>query len=328
MISEDLWTLLPDDLPPNFPSWVEWFGGQSNFSQREFRSYAWAMFLIEASNPFRFIDQEGRRAYADVSAGFIPFDLRDERGPRARLRDVSRSVRIKDMGYTFGLVVGVDPAIWERFASPNVPTTITGDPRVQGFPLVIEPREVQVSSPPDPVGARASCYVAPQMNKRFYGPKWSAGIVMARHSLANLGFNLGTIVNMTDGGNYPVCDVDADTTIDAAIVDCGSLPPGAIPLPITTAVAPGSTVRLHLNSGATNASVLRVHDHPHYFGNAIAHRIFTDTHGKVGDSGCIVTDVNTHHAAGTYIGNTNAPYEGLVQSFRQISKYFEVDLFM
>lgn len=330
MLPEEAWSLVPDRPPPDMPPWIERFAGASKFSRREFLSYAWAMRLIEIANVIALPgDRVGQPRYVDVSAGFIPIDATEE-GPRTSPRAAQAQIlkprlRIGDIAYVFGVVAGVDRQWFASNTPVDIPSLSAG-PDALPFPLIVEPRVVYLDSPPDPVGAKASCFVTPQINKRFFGPTWNAGIVIARHSLQNLGFNLGAQVSMTNGQAYPVCDIDASTNIDAAIVDCGTLPAGTTSLPITPALAPGSTVHLHLNAGVTNGSVLRVHDHPHYYGNLIAHRVFTDTHGQLHDSGSLVTDATTGHAAGTYIGHTNIPQEGFVQSFRQISKYFEVDL--
>ena len=67
-------------------------------------------------------------------------------------------------------------------------------------------------------------------------------------------------------------------------------------------------------------------DDSHYFGNLVAHRVFIDSHGVQGDSGALVTSA-AMDAIGLYIGKTGgAVSEGLLQSMRQVSEYFEVDL--
>jgi hypothetical protein len=69
-------------------------------------------------------------------------------------------------------------------------------------------------------------------------------------------------------------------------------------------------------------------DDPNYFGNMVAHRAFLDKYGVSGDSGALVTEQSTGDAVGVYIGQTaGPPIEGLVQLMRQVTKYFEIELY-
>jgi hypothetical protein len=126
----------------------------------------------------------------------------------------------------------------------------------------------------------------------------------------------------------PVVDIDTGaSTIDAAILDCGSLPAYVSSLPLAPAVAPGCAVDVITSGAPFNATVLTINDHPSYFGNLVAHRVFVDAVGASGDSGSLVVTRNPRHAVGLYMGSTggHSP-EGLVQSMRQVVQYFDVDL--
>ena len=147
--------------------------------------------------------------------------------------------------------------------------------------------------------------------------------------LAPLGYSVGNVVSMNSGISMSVVDVDTSaSTIDAAILDCGSIPASVSSLPIAPAIAPGSLVDVMAPAITFSAQVLRINDHPSYFGNMIAHRVFVDTIGTSGDSGSLVLQANPKNAVGLYMGSTGGPTpEGLVQSMRQVVQYFDIDIY-
>jgi len=129
---------------------------------------------------------------------------------------------------------------------------------------------------------------------------------------------------MASGISFPVVDIDDGTTIDAAILDCGIVPASALPLRLAPAVPPGASVNVRTSSGGFSAQVLRINDHPCYYGNMVAHRVFLDTVSSKGNSGSLVTRIPHGDAAGVYMGSTGGSVpEGLAQSMRQVVKYFE-----
>jgi hypothetical protein len=174
-------------------------------------------------------------------------------------------------------------------------------------------------------------YVRTRSGKRYYsGTKYTDGILIARHVLVPNYTTAGSNVPMATApaSTVKVGDIDAGTTIDAAILDtgAGSNPPGLNALSLVAAVAPGLRVNVTGSVTTFSADVLRVMDDPNYFGNMVAHRAFIDAYGKRGDSGALTSD-QTGNAVGLYIGVTKTP-EGIVQLMRQVTTYFEIDLYL
>lgn len=135
---------------------------------------------------------------------------------------------------------------------------------------------------------------------------------------------------MSSGAQMQLVDVDQfATTIDAAILDCGTIPAASAPLALAAAVAPGTKVTVRALASAFSTDVLRISDHPSYFGNMVAHRCFTDNYGVSGDSGSLVSTHALQQAVGVYMGSTppGPSAEGIVQSMRQVVAYFDVDLY-
>ncbi|HEX7152218.1 MAG TPA: hypothetical protein VF618_12090 [Thermoanaerobaculia bacterium] len=342
MIPDQAWEVVPPNLPTDVRPWVLRFAEQAELGPRETRSYAWSMHLLGRLNDQAITTaitgvlttEQGPRQVeiTDVTAGFIPFE-RLVHNPKRSLRGARMELAVPTAdsdgrSFTFGIVIGITPPeeTDERRAGEDVvPSQVVS---IDGFPVVVEYRRIDYTAPPNPVGATATCFAKPRANKRFFGPTWSAGVVIARHSLKKLGFSTGIAVPMTSGTSYAVVDIDSSTTIDAAILDCGTMPPHARPLTIAAAVASGANVNVRTVTSNFSAQVLRINDHPSYYGNLIAHRLFLDTVGVKGDSGSLVVRSPHGDSAGLYMGNTGgAVPEGLVQSMRQISNYFEVDLF-
>jgi len=342
MIPDQAWDLLTTDLPTELEPWVLRFAEAATFSERERRSYAWSMHLLSrlsgqavttAVMGVLTTEQPGRMPeVTDITAGFIPYEQGAGGGARslreARMEIAVPFVEANNLRYAFGVVIGITPpedSSDEVNEEKQTPSQVVS---IDNYPVVVEYRRVRYSAPPNPNGATAACYAKPRASKRFFGPTWTDGIVIARHSLKNLGFSTGVSVPMANGGSCLVTDIDTSTTIDAVILNCGAVPSHTSTLSLATAVAPGSNVDVRTASRTFSAQVLRVNDHPSYYGNLIAHRLFLDTIGTPGDSGSLV--IRTPHAdsAGLYMGHTggSAP-EGLVQSMRQIVHYFDVDLF-
>jgi hypothetical protein len=136
---------------------------------------------------------------------------------------------------------------------------------------------------------------------------------------------------MQVGPALPVIDIDSTaSTIDAAVLDgrTAPIPATAKQIPLYPAVAPGTNVTVCGAHTQFSADVLRVMDDPSYFGNMVAHRAVLDQYGVHGDSGALVREATSQDAVGLYIGKIpGPPAEGLVQLMRQVTKYFDVDLF-
>jgi hypothetical protein len=341
VIPDAAWTAVPPDDPPDVPRWVEGVARAAELSDRERHAYKWAIHLLSrltgqvtstaimgllSTRP----ELPASAAVVDVSAGFIPHSPTTGSSPRtsrdARLQFDAPSVAVGGLRYSFGLVVGVAAPVETslELSRDTLPSQVVS---VSGLPVVAEFREVILNAPPNPAGTTSACYAQPRSSKRFYGPSWSAGVVVARHSLSSVGFAAGALVPMASGASLPVVDIDDGTTIDAAILDLGSLPPGASSIKLAPAVAPGSSVSIRTASAPFAAQVLRINDHPSYFGNLIAHRLFVDTVGTIGDSGSHMTRSPHGDSAGVYVGTTGGSVpEGIAQSMRQVVQYFDVDL--
>ena len=351
MIPAAAWSLVAE--PGPVPDWVHHVARQARFEQPQYAAYLTAMRLLEslswqdlsqAITNFIAGLRDSRLEKAtpnidDVSAGFIRYGL-EPAYPQSmlRARQMSHSddvVQSDNERWTFGVVIGISfpglglvgtPSSDELGDWPLPLHVVLGH-----YPVLVELRELRFGAPPTPSGVSSSCYVKPRSSKRFYGPTYQAGILTARHVLSSLGYAYGTSVPMNTGSPLSLVDVDpAATTIDAAILDCGTLPSSANVLPLASAVAPGTKVEIRTPSSLIAADVLRVHDHPKYFGNMVAHRLFTDNFGASGDSGSLVRTVaSPNEAAGVYMGTTppGPSCEGLAQSMRQIAAYFDVDLY-
>jgi hypothetical protein len=348
MIPEEAWQILPSGSPLELAPWVQAAIAQANLSERQARAYAWAHHILASSrDALAFWAFENLTE--DLTAGFIRFGKsEDEREklvksvwgkepppfPHVITKDGER--------WSFGIVIGIRPSAILPLPSiqpvPSLPPTppILPLPSIQhaagiAFPVIFEFRSIQYNAPPHPVGnATSTCYVRPRSGKHYYGGSvWTEGILVARHVLANAGVaNTGAIVTMdtTPPSNMQVVDIDAATTIDAAILDSGtnSIPATANPSTIISAVAPGQKVTVRGKNNTFSADVIRVMDDPSYFGNMVAHRAFMDTSGVAGDSGAIA-ELSSGEIVGLYIGAAPSANEGLLQLMNQVCKYFEVD---
>jgi hypothetical protein len=363
MIPEAAWNLVPEVFPTDTDPWVLLAIHQTALSERQARAYAWAHTMLRSvrdSEPPRivpglqdYLSRRGNYRIADITAGFIPFgEIEDmtRSGTRqsifqqgfhlgSRLPDIGFWAMDEGRRWSFGVVIGVESTIDNRYPEDRSPPpdlsnfgrTIRGAGPT--FLVVVERREVAYDAPPNPVGsATSACYVRPRPGKHYYnGVLWTEGILTARHVLVPTATAPGTQVTMasTPPTQTTVADIDAATTIDAVILDSGvnSIPQNAMPLSLVSAVAPGLQVTVHGAQTQFTADILRVMDDPVYFGNMVAHRAFIDAYGSRGDSGALASGPN-REAVGIYIGKDGGPREGLLQLMRQVTKYFEVDLYL
>ena len=343
MIPDQAWQLVPDNLPVEIEPWVTNFAARAEFTPRETAAYVWATHLLRQLNGqvistavLGLLIPSGEPTeyeIIDISAGFIPYSKSGGSGsttPRElRLAYPVPSVAADDYNYSFGVVIGLRLLVAKTKEEPRVTPDLSQLVALSGgFPVVAEYRQVLESAPPHPTGVTSACYAKPRSSKRFAGPLWNGGILIARHVLGNLGFSPGTLVPMRSGALLTVADIDAATTIDAAILDCGTVPTGSAPLALAPAVSVGTTVQIRTVGGGFSAQVLRIYEHQSYYGNMMSHRLFTDAVGVPGDSGSLVTRASHLDAAGLYMGSTQgSPPEGIVQSMRQVVQYFDLDLF-
>ncbi len=355
-MDEIAWRAVPEEPPPGVEPWVEYALRDVRLERRIVLAYLWANWLLKKlSDSPSLIDTAiegavvGDYEIADISAGFISLEtsydlLQPNRGRYLESVSNTRYWVLSSDGalvWTFGVVLGVRP----RFPLDAREGRLTVLPRLrdyvdlEGFPVICDVRLeepggegaiVEYHAPVNPAGAATSaCYVKPRAGKRFYGPAWSEGILIARHVLGGSP-TMGTLVRMQTGHTMSVADVDSATTIDAAVLDAGAgaISAGASPMPIYPAIAPGITVHVAGSHTTFTATVLRVMDDPKYFGNASAHRAFLDGYGVSGDSGALVTEQTTGDAVGVYIARIpGPPDEGMVQLMRQVTKYFEIELY-
>lgn len=343
MIPEQAWELVPNEMPGDIEKWVISFAGAAELSERERRAYAWANYLLSRvdgrvistavlgllipnGNPDKYV-------LADISAGFIPFPkavmgLSNTTPRQARMGHGVRFVEADESNYAFGVVIGVQSVARSSEDNAETSAELSQMVSIDNFPVVAEYRRIVEGAPPHPIGVVSACYAKPRSSKRFIGPPWANGVVIARHVLGSLGFSTGTMVPMRTGLSIPVVDIDGTTTIDAAILDCATIPHGTSPLALTAAVAPGTNVDIRTATGKFSAQALRIYEDPHYYGNRMSHRVFIDNVGISGDSGSLVARTSHLDAVGLYMGSAGgSPPEGLVQSMRQVVQYFDVDLF-
>lgn len=329
MLDPRLWGLLPPGPPPRLGPELRDGLGEDGFEPLPLRAYLWTHFLLAEVAEGRALSRALRTAFrgdvrladiADVSAGFIPFEPGSGDARARACRNVPH-LFLGERSWCFGVVVGVDlQRAGERVGEDREPASTI---LVAGFPVVCEPRRIVEHAPPNPAGAATSaCYARPRASAA-----WSEGIVTARHVLTGIGAAVGTAIPMSGGGSMPIADIDPATTIDAAILDggAGTIPAAASRLRVGRA-APGSTVAVRGARTRFSPNVLRVMDDSRYFGNMVAHRTFLDAHGRRGDSGALVT--RGSDGVGIYMGDTGgSPAEGLVQLLRQVTRYFDIDLY-
>jgi hypothetical protein len=342
MIPDEAWNLVPKERPADVEPWIVRFAEAAKFEEREERSYIWAMYLLSQltgqalstaiTGVLRPNDFGRNLQLMDITAGFIQLAGRNESGRRSlREARIDPKMPLADGGdtrYTFGVLIGIEPPEGFEENTGEEGQTPSQFVSIANFPVVVEYRRINYSAPLNPIGATATCYAKPRASKRYWGPAWSDGIVIARHSLKSLGFATGISVPMSGGNWFTVVDIDSGTTIDAAIVDCLLVPASASALSLAPGVAPGMKVDIRTASHTFSADVLLVNDHPTYYGSLMAHRFFLNGVGVTGDSGSLVTTSGHGDSVGLYIGSTGGSKpEGLVQSMRQIVHYFDVDLF-
>lgn len=347
------WTVVPPNDPPEVEAWVANAISESMLQEPHRRAFLWANWLLRkaASDQLSTVNSAVKGAFtgdsliADITAGFIPVAPQTKRDAYlSRMTRYERRTNFLDASgvfWTFGLVVGVRPVPpdqkgAEPLAQLAAPTQVHD---LDGFPVMCEQRldsEIEAKAtafhaPVHPSGAATStCYVRPASGKRYYGRQWSEGILIARHVLGHLTYP-GAQVLMQSGATLQVVDIDSNaTTIDAAILDTGrgGIPSGTNPVAVHPAIAPGIDVNVAGAQTQFSATVLRVMDDPKYFGNMIAHRAVLDYYGILGDSGALVTEQLTGQAVGLYVGLLpGVPAEGLVQLMRQVTTYFQTELY-
>ena len=343
MIHENAWQLLPDELPPDLPMWINPALDAGRVEDQRLRlAYGWAHKLLSQINEGVIntvltggIGGTTIFEITDISAGFIPFreGVPDEPGSREQHLAVHANapeVYGDDFKYSFGVIIGISGV-----ASSDDDITFISEPAAfvtlyDRFPVILERRMVEDAQPIHPAGnATSTCFVKPQAIKRYYCGTWMEGILVARHVLHALGTSLGTYVSMENGKMSTIVEIDRSASIDAAILDAtpmGGIPTTASPIVPPSAMPPGTKVTVRGRYGSFNADILRVMDDSRYFGNLVAHRIFIDAHGVKGDSGALAT-TSSNDAVGLYIGKIGgAVSEGLLQSMRQVCEYFQIDL--
>jgi hypothetical protein len=221
VIPDVAWELLPVGYPLDMPRWIEGLAKAAEFGERESRAYAWAMHLI-ARLSYQAITtavmgivnaRPWPMRIQDISAGFIPYQPKREGTAQslreARMQWTKRSIDAGGTNYSFGVVLGISVAGRDFEPKRIVEFSSSQIVDIDEFPVVVEFRQIVNSSPPHPSGATSACYAQPRRSKRFFGPVWSDGIVIARHVLAALGFSTGVSVPMVSGSSFAVVDIDS-----------------------------------------------------------------------------------------------------------------------
>lgn len=331
MIPELAWNLIPEKIEA--PEWALRVAEKSNLEGRQLRAYLFATELIsdfldgnkEKGYPFGLIPEKFR--VVDISAGFIP-----NYSKRGR-QDIDNSM---DENYAFGLVIGVDVdhfeeinyTFGERLETIKVIFNIT-------YPIIIEPRKIEYHNKPNinsPSTAVSSCFVKPKSGKTFYyNNQWKSGILSVRHAFAPY-YQLGTNVFLSDGTQSSIVEIDQfSSNIDAAVIEYTNLPSNLKPISLAGPVAPGDNITVQTSSNIFNATVLRIFEHPSSDSYLLGNRIFIDNTGVKGDSGSLATKKsgNSDKAVGVYIGCLKIyPDEGILQSMRQITNAFELEIYI
>jgi hypothetical protein len=325
MIPEVAWDLIPEKIEA--PEWALRIAEKSNLEGRQLRAYLFATELIS-----NFLDRFEERNYllthyferfrvVDISAGFIP------NYTQRRKQDIDFS---KYENFAFGLVIGVDVDYYEE---NNYPFGEFGGRGIT--PFILEPRKIEYHNQPNitsPSSAVSSCFVKAKSGKTFYyNNPWTSGILSVRHAFGP-NYQLGTNVLLSDGTQSTVVEIDQySSNIDAAIIDYKNLPINLAPITLATPVAPGDNITVKTSSSQFNATVLRIFEHPSSYSSLFGHRIFIDNTGVPGDSGslAIKSNGNCDEAVGIYLGCLRInPDEGIIQSMRQITSAFELEIYI
>jgi hypothetical protein len=325
MIPELAWDLIPEKVEA--PEWALRIAEKSNLEGRQLRAYLFATELI--SNFLdRFEDKHHldkhffeRFRVVDISAGFIP--NYSER--RKRNRDFSRYEN-----YAFGLIIGVDVDYYDENNYPFGEFVARGI-----YPFILEPRKIEYHNKPSitsPSTAVSSCFVKPKSGKTFYySNPWNSGILSVRHAFGP-NYQLGSTVLLSDGTQSSVVEIDQySSNIDAAIVEYTNLPSNLTSINLATPVAPGDNIKVMTSTANFTATVLRIFEHPSSYSSLFGHRIFIDNTGVPGDSGSLAVKNNgvCDEAVGVYIGCLKInPDEGILQSMRQITNAFELEIYI
>ena len=181
-------------------------------------------------------------------------------------------------------------------------------------------RSIETPDPPHPAGGSGTCWI----RNRVAG-SWTHGILTCRHVVEAYGMGAAVPLTPSVSFSYPtsatVADID-ECTLDAAVLDIdpSDWPLGARPMSIP-AVAPADTVTIAGRFTTASGTVLRVFQHPPYFGNLFGQRLIVDCTGVAGDSGTLVKHVATSGAAGLYMGrDSRRRRRPKTESFRTCSR--------
>lgn len=276
----------------------------------EARAVLWAAAINAAAL------QYGLPRCGHLSAGFvyIPPELQD-------------GVAAMDVplweGFTFGGYALVRPAHPFEPADARVETLRLGD---SAIPLLVLAGRVELHRrPPDPFDGTGACWIRNSGRNR----SWKYGILTCRHVVEHL--PLGSPVPIFPNGDYAhteyarLADMD-ECTLDAAVleVDPDLFPPNTSLLPVPP-VAPKRRVRMRGRHTRTHGTVLRVFQHPPYFGTLFGQRFVIDCSGEHGDSGALIEPLQTSGALGLYMGRIpdgRGGWDGMVQDMAQVARYF------
>jgi hypothetical protein len=329
MIPNAAWNLIPKII--NAPEWALRVAEKSNMKGRQLKAYLFATELISGFLD-RFEDKQyldthyfERFRVVDISAGFIP------NYSKRRRQDINFS---KYENYAFGLVIGVDVDYYDETTYPFGEFGGKGMGSIT-YPFILEPRKIEYHNKPNittPSIAVSSCFVKPKTGKTFYYTNpWNSGILSVRHAFGP-NYQLGTNVFLSDGTQSSIVEIDQySSNIDAAIIEYPNLPNNLKSISLASSIAPGDNITVITSSNKFNATVLRIFEHPSSYSSLFGHRIFIDNTGFQGDSGSLAVknNQNTNEAVGVYMGCLKInPDEGILQSMRQITNAFELDIYI
>lgn len=303
--------LVPSGLPPDrFLDGVVNELASSIEDQLLRRSYLWSIAIMNAGFASRLPIPGGLTCY---STGFVYISNENALQHRG-IRCIS--------GFSYGASILIE----SEEPHPQVILPLEIDNRV--FPVAVNFGLIEEHGlPTHPHTGTGTCWVA---NQNPAG-RWQKGILTCRHTLASFPRHSAVSLFPSVDHSSPRDGIVANITcctIDAAIVEVSVFrwPNGLLNLPICNPIAPGQSVFFSGRSTAGSGSVLRVFQHPHYFGNLFGQRIFTDCFGVAGDSGSLFRDPILNKGLGIYMGTVpdgSAGREGICQHLSQASQFFE-----
>ncbi len=220
----------------------------------------------------------------------------------------------------FGVILYASPDVHAE--RPSIANIAAGD---HTFPIVVRSvvRAAHATTV-NPVEGTTACWARSRVGSSPRGP----GLLTAKHVVTG---TLGACVSLTDGSTGSVLDL-APEPIDAALVGVPGTPPalhhvGVYPLPAQERLVQftGASSGFHetpITQVSMFLGVRRLPEFPNRFAILEA--------GLPGDSGALITDVETGRPVGIYQGEVTDSFDqtvGLAQGLEQVRLLMDLEVY-